>query len=351
MQNLYWGAVLLLHPFFLVISTHKETLRIGRDLYFLIAAIIGSFLIAPKLGKDILIPAGLLMLVSVFSAEFLSTGFGHYSYSHVYQLSMFGAGLLFLGQTHRLNLNTFICISTIVSSFFMVTDYFNFDAIRFLSSFSKYSVRGPNIITGLLSNKNLSGAYIAMGLPCLLGGKYKKFIPLAAVAILLSDSIMPAITAVAGVFYYFFPKRWLYFTSLAGIAVIYFYLPHEAGDISSGRFLIWDQALAVFHSPLAGNGLGWFNQVFHLLRRPLGETNVLQAHNEILEVYFAFGVVGLGLLFYVLKSATRSLNRIASAGLFATFVNCLGNFTFHISPLSLIGVYYLGKCLEVDRDA
>lgn len=353
MINRFWGVAVLLHPFIIRPSFNPEGIRTGRDLFMLFASVLALFLFGCKANKKIVYPVAGILLVGIFNQAYYTkiAMFDHTSYFAVYQSCMFIAGLICLAQfsSMKVNLAKYISISGLIASIYMFLDFFDIDLIRYYCELMGFVAKNSNQVEGALLNKNLSGAYIAMTIPAIIEKKkYWYLVPVFG-AILLCDSTIPIYTAVASCFFILVKNSYMRALFLSPIPAAYFLMEHTKGGLDSARFLIWESALNVYHSSFFGEGLGWVSGYFNKVKRPLGSTGVAQLHNEFLELYMSFGVVGIAALAYVLFLSFRSNNIVAKSGVFALLANSMGNFPMHISPIALIGLYYLGVTLRGDN--
>ncbi len=150
----------------------------------------------------------------------------------------------------------------------------------------------------------------------------------------------------------FAKKKFLPWILGTGVVLLLGILALRAADPSStkwGRFEIWDSALKVFAmNPILGQGPGAFAGLYHQVKEPRegGVSRYLMdaryAHNEVLELLAAFGLVGFTFLsawlFLFWPGKDKAWNRVSALGLGAA---SLTDFCFHTPLIALWGTAFL----------
>lgn len=354
--SLFWGVGLFLHPYILRISTAHGA-RIGKDtfVYLLICMSICFFSTKPVgniLEKYIF---GFLLFLGFYNQfDFLAP-------SVFYQFIFFSSFIALIfhwyGNYSKEFENTILnmlVISGLAHTTWEVAELF------YISPYTLYAETFLNVkavklssdIAGVLNNGNISGAYIALCLPATFRKNGLWAIPILLLGVFLSGSAMAVVTTIGICLYYFWSRlvkklKLLPYAGALGVIILFYILtPRGQLSIDSYRFEIWEMALSVFgDSYIFGNGLGWFAETFHNSFRPY-KMVIIQEHNELLSIYFAFGVAGLASMYLLLSRAVKSTNPIMLAGLFGVFVNSLGNFTFHVTTLAAIACFYYVACMH-----
>ena len=331
--------------------------RQGVDLFFVACVFAACLFWGVKQSKF----APLLCLPIIWNL-FVIDDFNQY-----YALSetiIFSSGLLFIAYlySHKKLINEFHTIIVALAFVGMVYDFLHMAGLDLKMVIAENLLTGVKALKvhsygnydgGFLGNPNVSGAFYALSIFS-FWKKGLKWLSLAPFAMTFFTTAFPIITAVA--FYIMLAWQHLNFSPKTGYAAFLvlfgaFYLYGHSNNLwfyngpkdellwhDSGRFLIWENSTEMLINSknwLMGNGLGWFGDNFKSLYKPFGWT-VKQEHNEFFAVLNAFGLVGLlsfmGIFFYL----SSGIDKITNAGLFACFVNFMGNFTLHISTTFIV---------------
>jgi len=226
-------------------------------------------------------------------------------------------------------------------------------------------------------NPGSAGVYLALSLPAFQGW-WGAAIPALVLLIIATASTTAAIAAGVGIAVYFTLRlRPGWKTVAAGLAVMgsMIFLIHMVDPVDrtlgDPRFRIWRHVVQTYDSAPWGRGLGSFQQIFPYFiagdaeltktveiarvgNKPVLSTDVWwkSAHNEYLQAGFELGLPAMGFIFafvaHLAMTAWRRRKTIgraeaaAIAGLSAAAVSSAGWFTFHVAPLALMGLAWLG---------
>jgi O-antigen ligase len=105
------------------------------------------------------------------------------------------------------------------------------------------------------------------------------------------------------------------------------------------RFKIWKYTLTEFRiNPIIGNGLAYFHDFFNSAFDKYFVERHAQPHNDFIGVYSAFGLVGVGSLFAVLRQAFKGyqFETAAICSLVLTIVPMMVGFVFHVAATSIV---------------
>lgn len=236
-------------------------------------------------------------------------------------------------------------------------------------------------VWGLFGNSNWSGAYIAMMIPIAmsLGGWWTALGVLGIIALVIMKSsfaMLGALTGVAFILYYKNRKFILknhYDKVILSIllATIAFVVLNPVYLEDSGRFETWRRsAKFCVYNPtdiiagktggqdpayqshfIQGRGLGEAYTILPMIQEKHYTEKWRQTHNDLLQVLFEYGFIGLvliaGLIITTLKKVNNQ-NIYIMASLLAIFVDSLGFFPFRTSPIGYIAILLLGA---IDKDA
>ncbi len=116
---------------------------------------------------------------------------------------------------------------------------------------------------------------------------------------------------------------------------------------SNGRFKIWNHVLAaILERPWFGYGAGTFAHEFPTYHQGFEGKRFEQAHNELLQVFFEGGLVGLvlalavlSMLWWTRKNWWQKEEVLPWFLVFVVFAaNSLGNFPWHSAPMALFSM-------------
>jgi len=368
--SLYWGAAIVCLPLFFRLQPGVP-IRFGQDMLFL--ALIYLSIVLFGFGDQIKKYTKIVIPLAVLSVYSFINQFNQVNYTVLYQWFCFNGALLLICQllSHKLRRGIFInamAIACLIQSIWLILNSLGIDPYQIFwdivapGKYVKIHIGDGKItsyvghetdIVGSLHNRTLSGAVICGTIATLFRPKWFFAIPIAAYAVILTDSSMIYLSTFAAILVYFtikFKKNIKYvLINLAVQAIIFFnvigvYGPKFLQD--SGRFRVWENTLVWLSGKdiMLGNGLGYFSQNYN--RYFEAHKIFRQAHNEYLEYYIAFGLVGIiisAFLISPLFSARKSI--IIVPCLAALLVDSFGSFPFHIAATALIGI--ICYCLTV----
>lgn len=279
------------------------------------------------------------------------------SISVQYQSFMIIAGLVFLGVFYRGHDSSSLryilngaAIGCVIQSLLCVSQFAGFDIYPHIINFilGTEAITKPHFgVFGSLGNPNLLAAYVSITAMALLRPGWVLLMPLALFAVIASKSAMGFCTLIAGVAFFYRPKRihpaWFYGLALLGIALLFLF---GGFGIDTGRVKIWTEIFEKtdFITAIIGKGPGWF---FDQRFLDMG-LHAAQEHNEILAIFNVGGIVALVILgiFFKRLFKYRDTNPLFEAIAFAGFFNSLGHFTFHQSTTVILIIISVGVCLS-----
>lgn len=128
---------------------------------------------------------------------------------------------------------------------------------------------------------------------------------------------------------------------LSGLVATVFFLPWDSDLLDDhGRFEVWENVLTWktgFMDILIGQGPGFMADMYNkTFTMPVNE-NFTIIHNEFIELYFTFGVVGVVCAVWVFQKAIRKITDPVLIGILAGLLgSSVTFFPFHISTLSCV---------------
>lgn len=345
MTNILAGVGLVLTP---LISRYSVVFssRSSKDSFFYILAII-FMMTAKKEGRKPYL--AVLLSILVFNSFFFTYNYLSLRYFMQHVFFCVGAVFFYHLATSRLSLKRLIpYIRTlgIIQTMLVIFNHFGCDLYiqTLFYLWSDHYAINPEIsyrIVGSLGNENTIGALIGMTAPAFLGS-WLMVIPL--IGVILTKSSMALITVIGCYAYYFYNKnynKYLPWVAFSIAAVLFGFLGFPGGYFSdSNRLKVWKISVNLLDGVewLSGRGLGAFSEAMKEKPIPFIYNHI---HNEYLEALHAFGLVGLLIITtIVILSIKRTNNNIILCGMFATAINCYGNFTFHISATAFLGLIY-----------
>jgi hypothetical protein len=342
----YWGAACLLLPYFIWPNNYND-IRICRN-FLAFALIIGSVMIFGQ--KRIHFKSSwpflaLLALSWINHHNFYLIG--------VIEQTVIFSGFMLLAihlisnlepEDHPILFN-YLRISALVQCVFMFINIFGVNI---------YNPRVPvHDLVGSFGQHTLAAAYLAILVPFFFTKRWIFFTPILVTFIYLSGSAMSMLACIAGIVFACIYKMYHRKSAICatGAALLLFYvfyslfLSTEKYFEDNERFKVWWNSYYIYTqyfddgSVLVGKGLGYFYHYFMTTCKTCKQY-FTYAHNELLELLWAFGLVGaflVGAMGYQLvwikeqKYTLMFMTAIAIA-----IANSMGNFTFHMSPAALV---------------
>jgi len=211
---------------------------------------------------------------------------------------------------------------------------------------------------GAFSHPNLTGAYIAMCLPVFFRRAFLPYILLPIGAILLLKSALPILTAVVGTIIYISCtykldlKRTMasVVSAICSLTILCHWPMTQKYFVwfkNNGRFPVWEDTISWMTGldVLIGRGLGYFYDQFPRTFTRHGQA-FQQAHNEFLEIYIAFGLIGVVLFLYTLRPVFKHKDPVLIAGILASLINMVGHFTLHVAGTALVAIIYYSQLFK-----
>jgi len=217
------------------------------------------------------------------------------------------------------------------------------------------SVDYANVV-GSLGQQTLSGAYLAASTPALFRKKWNYTLPIILYALYLSGSAMTWIAFCFCSLSYLFlkghiSKRILIWSMPVFLVLSYTLWDHLGFFDDQRRFMVWSKTMEWMSGPsiIWGKGLGYFFDNFNTFM-PLSPKWVY-AHNEYIDLYVAFGLIGLfyfsAVMSYIAYIAKHE--PIFSSIMVAILINAAGNFPLHVPAISLLFIISFSAVLNYNK--
>lgn len=216
--------------------------------------------------------------------------------------------------------------------------------------FSNYEPSTAHIPVGFMGHRTLYGPLMVMLASYHLVHKSKNLASGCLLMALAAQSMMTIFSIiVGGLVFLFLHRKFLLaaalgcgsaLTAMAGIL----FGNHFSLFSDKGRYLAWQLAIQdSFEAPWLGQGFQSFQKIFAVKYQLLLGHHWNQAHQELIQVFFELGIVGLGFVYWMLADfIVRVKKRSFSSGQEAWLLICvvglansMGNFPLHIAPLAL----------------
>lgn len=277
----------------------------------------------------------------------------------LYLLMLMGMISMPLTETQYKKINLTLCWIGIVSSVYVVFQFFGWDQMYKLTDSMHLDemTRHPKM-GGFIGQPVFEAALLAMCLPYVCKHKVW-FTPLVLIAIVLTGNRSALIAVLIMVIWlcsfklgrkYTFMAIGAYIAILALITAIYWVNPHLVSWFdSNGRCITWKMMITdFFHHAfpginkcyiLTGTGIGSFNTLFPFYNN----SRFFQAHNEFIEVFYTCSFAGLFLFIMMVRDVFQNLkDDYIFLSLTAIFICALTNPLWHIPQLQFLTVFLVG---------
>jgi len=357
--NGYWAFCIFSIPFYMRLIDSAD-MRLPKDFYFIACVWLGLILFGLGKAKPLLIAycAGISIL-SFFHQHAVNS-----ANVILHWMGINTALLLVLAHSVRpMNRETFLntlavtglCLSIWVllnragvDLYEVIFPAFGKDLtkmVRAEEGFAAVSER-LSLPIGPLFNSRVTAAVIAACGTALLRKKWIFLLPIVLAALAVAHSAAAFLGLAAGAFVLCLRQWKRLWVGLPLLLSPLFFLRREHWVDLNGRMPVWLDITGWFRDPgsiLFGRGTGYFPDhyvsAFPESNYPHAAEIFMQAHNEYLELYVYFGLIGLAvtgalILFVLLKGRDLYLKAI--------LVSCLAmsavHFYFHISAGAVIGL-------------
>lgn len=224
-----------------------------------------------------------------------------------------------------------LCIGAMVQAVIGILQVFVFDPVVWMISLLIPAEGQGYAPSGFLGNNNFFAAFMAFSLPFFLRRKWVWLVPVVIFALILANTRMAWIAASAGMVYYLWPAmeskraRGIFIGFVTCAAVAYLLCTGRAFSHFE-RVDYWVDAVRTSFNN------GWFTVIFGN-----GLGSVWQAgnslHSEYVEMFFSFGLVGLGMLAaFIVTTIVGCPSRRLTAAFIIMAVNVIGNHAAHLAP-------------------
>ncbi len=331
-----------------LISIYQGILKPFRNKWFL--SLIGfcllTIFLAPKLTNFMYAYFSTPIDFSFFKRGTYNTWmFQPLSYILIYSIFIISVASIRFKEKALKAFFNIICLVAGVTSVYIFLQYFNLD--QFFKITSEVNNKDINFVTtpklgAFFGNSTLVSAFLVMTVPFLI--HCKRWIMLASTvgAILLTQSIIAIVVLfiIAGGYIITSKLRGLIFiTIVLGICTFMVTkdITIDANKLSNGRFDTWKIILKDFQSlqitperkyPLTGLGMGSYSYLIPNKH----ESDFFEAHNELLEILYNIGIIGL--VMFLLSIGDMFMNIIKNKYTVTLLVSFIASFLCALGTLN-----------------
>lgn len=372
--TLFLGAALVLLPLFIRHSNLGD-LQYIQSTFFIFVTMVGCIFYGVKKEKLTRIKGELGCFVALVCLAYFNQ-YDTLSLNVFLQANLFMMAIVFLMVVYTNEIKkdvifNVIAVAGLLQCCFVIINYLGYDVHEWwmltMYEVKKMYVYGGNItehtrdlqkMTGTLGNPAHSSCFIAATSFFLLRKRWIYLLPLSVIGLFVTTSTMATLGAIGGLLIYLvirFIKRkyWGYIWALVlaiGTPFCYYAVSMSTvqGSVffASQRFRVWEKAVDWVGFTFFGAGLGFFGDGFRLFKGFEPEIYD-KLHNEYLELYVAFGVLGvIILLFLFYRLYNYSKDPILYGALGAILINAFGNFPLHIPSTALLTITIYALILQ-----
>lgn len=297
----------------------------------------------------------------VFDSAFMPKDVAIYNYKPMFEILVFF--MLFMGissieftQGAINKIYKAICWTGVIYGAYILLQKFGIDQFYRLSlgQTPNQMSRNPEC-GGFICQPVFAAAFLSICLPFLINNRSFWMIGIVILGIIATGNRSAVIASLICSVMFFCKKSGkvllgLYLASLAGSLIIHCTLPNFNVHFSdTGRLEVWKNLFCDFINPafpgisthyiLTGHGIGSFPVLFPFYHH----SGFYQAHNELFEVIYTTGIVGLLTFIFMARDILqRPFIQAISLGILAISICAMTNPIWHVPQLAFITVFLLG---------
>lgn len=264
---------------------------------------------------------------------------------------------------------TILCLFALANVFAASLQYFHVD-FQLINNDTPWWRNDRTLRVGLLNNRNSLSAAFAFCLPAFFRPRWKYFIPVVLLGLMLAKSVGGVIASLPTLFYYLrqyiitrlkISNKIQILVCVSVIIVgVFFFIKFIDNPNYTSRWAAWrmygELNVDPYQNKWLGTGIGHWKVVFSRedIRRKICKwagcsTPVIgmyyaHAHNEFLHINFEMGLVGialvLGFIINILLEA-RNMDPRPVLALLAIIINAMVYFPLHIPMLAIVVLIWL----------
>ena len=302
MPNWYLGVVLVTAPFFIKIAPVIAP-SLSWLFFIKLVSIVSVCLWGVSVKRKEVYAAALCVAVACFVS---SDPYGHIAFI---QMDTALSCLLFFAfiMSHKINRNTVykslgaICL---IQCAWLFLNYLGYDPVSWwLSLFIDFKREvlkpGSYVVNGSLGHINHSAALIAITMPFLK----KRFWPIPVAALLAFGSTLPIVCGLLSIAFVLAQKyEKIKYVWLSILAMAFASIKLDSSIIGTNyRLKAWLSFWDWHNHSIIGNGFGYVARFGDYFKASGAPEKFHQLHNELLELYAVFGLLGVAAATYLLK--------------------------------------------------
>jgi len=280
---------------------HKTGVMFPKALFMVLTVFsMGLFAQNKIVNLKIAFPLLALAIMAFFNRETFQNQF------YLYHLVMLFCGIT-MGVLIHNNLDWyghrvvkwFVIATAITQLVIVLLNPFGFEFYAFLLKLTTIKAAATNLYipsgsNGSMSNVNHAGALLAMCAPFLFNRKFLWLTPIYAIGVYLTASTAPVLAIIGAILIYLInSNKWRElllliapFVALLSASIVPYF-------VSNARTEVWEHTISKISllRHLHGHGIAHF--AIYAKKYSPGVETFRQLHNEFLEFYFAFGIIGL----------------------------------------------------------
>lgn len=340
MFNYFLGGAIFALPLFLKVGSVPAFPRYSHEMFLILISVLSTFFFTKESELKLKTALGLFALLAFFNAADFT------SLQYLTQIVVILPFIVLCSKISSQSIDDYFvknCIGAgaIVQSIFAVLNVWGVNSYGLIYGGVKvFMTAVPEASNGTLGNANIMGAMLAMSLPVFFRRTWLWFSPVVFIGIYLSGSVTPWLIVGASVIGYLWTTRInkiLFLAPVVGVIVSHVVVWGEW--FNNHRIHIWTKIIAKSHGyEIFGRGTGFISLNSNAWK--LNDTAATQAHNEYIELFYTYGLMGVALVTAVLwmrKDEDKIRTAILSGGIVGAFTH----FELHVAITSLLFAYAL----------
>ena len=368
----FWSFIIVLLPLYMRVTEAADP-RVARDLFFVFCVFSSVILFGFKRQPDIY---HRVLFFSVGVMAFFNQ-YDQYSFTVIFEWLAISAAMILalqvmsnFEQDDDLKLLPPLRIACLIQCAWITMHYFGVDTHteifnligmktqRLTSQFKPFPIDYKMTLDGSLGNSSISGSLVALSSLAFLQGRWALFLVIPGITLAVLGGLGNLLAFIVPVAYFYMRRHLSIKNSLTilwsvGMMLIFsvYVFGTKYGSFFSDneRFLVWQKTIEMLgDNYLLGKGVGYFYDFFPSALMSVNGQYFRQAHNEFLQGYFTFGIIGVFIMICLLspyiaacireKADTNILFLITMS----FFIISMVSLPFHISGLALIFILSYG---------
>lgn len=342
--------MLYIAPLFVIPASYAIDPKVSKDLFFIFAVLLSSICFGIKKDANPFRIALVVLSLVIFDVFF--------SVGHIYQNLCFLCGFMLLAISKDIKAKRilpFIQAACLTQAVIVVSQKVGVDVyseiIFFLFDANKSKViQEVYPVVGSLMNPNYAALFIVITLPSLFTKKTAFILPLPLIALSFCGSITAVFAILASLVVLIHHKtkhglKVFIAFAVSTLSALVYSIKFDGVFNDHLRYEVWGNTFKLVNNFILGHGLGFFHDNYS--KTFISYKVWQQAHNEYLEIYVAFGVVGVLIVGALLNVVIQRIIKQKDNTIFAMIVTSalfcsVTSFPFHISSCAIVAIISLG---------